>query len=112
MDSAKSHLVEPDACQLCERKGQKLTRHHLIPKTRHRNKKNRKLFDREEVKTRILWVCRSCHNTLHALFTEKELERTYNTAEALKAVPEVENYLKWVADKPSTASYAVRSRKR
>jgi len=30
-------------------------------------------------------ICRDCHRGIHALFSNKELERTYNTAEALLA---------------------------
>jgi hypothetical protein len=30
-------------------------------------------------------ICRDCHHAIHATFSNKELERTYNTAEALLA---------------------------
>lgn len=62
-----------------------MTRHHLIPRTRHSNKRNRRDFERADVKKRIAWLFRSCHNHVHALFTEKALEREFNTLEALVA---------------------------
>ncbi len=30
-------------------------------------------------------ICRDCHRGIHAIFSNKELERTYNTPEALLA---------------------------
>ncbi len=30
-------------------------------------------------------ICRDCHRGIHAMFTNKELERAYSTAEALLA---------------------------
>lgn len=30
-------------------------------------------------------LCRDCHKSIHATFTNKELERTYNTVESLMA---------------------------
>jgi len=91
---------QPDHCELCGRRMAALTRHHLIPRTRHRNRRNKKRFDRAEVKTRILWVCRPCHSHIHHTFTEKELERHYNTGEALRGHPEIQRFARWIADKP------------
>jgi len=44
-------------CQLCGRQVGLLTRHHLIPRTRHANKRNKRDFERKEVKHRIAWLC-------------------------------------------------------
>ncbi|MEX2366159.1 MAG: hypothetical protein WD601_06105, partial [Pseudohongiellaceae bacterium] len=41
------------------------TKHHLIPRTRHRNKRVKKLYSREEMARRLLWVCRPCHHHIH-----------------------------------------------
>jgi hypothetical protein len=91
----------------------KLTRHHLIPRTRHKNKRNKRAFKRIEVRTRILMVCSPCQNQIHALFSEKELERTYNTRDALLAHPEVSRFVKWIAKKPDGTTVPVsRSRDR
>ena len=87
-------------CELCGREISALTRHHLIPRTRHANKRNKREFDRAEVKRRIAWFCRPCHDHVHALFTEKELERHFNTVAMLAAHPEVSRFLNWIRRKP------------
>jgi len=44
-------------------------------------------------------ICRPCHDQLHALFTEKELEREYNTLELLLQHPDVQKWLVWIKKK-------------
>lgn len=88
------------ACELCGRQVSFLTRHHLIPRTRHANKRNKREFDRQEVKGRIAWLCRPCHDHVHALFTEKTLERDFNTLELIAAHPEVAKFVTWIQRKP------------
>lgn len=63
----------PDPCPLCERPNYFPTDHHLVPKSR----------GGRVTKT----LCGSCHSAIHRTFTNKELERTYNTVEALLAHP-------------------------
>ena len=87
-------------CELCGRTVSFLTRHHLIPRTRHSNKRNKREFERSDVKTRIVWLCKPCHDHVHALFTEKTLERDYNTMELLSAHPEVARFVEWIRKKP------------
>ena len=86
-------------CQLCGRETA-LTRHHLVPQCRHRNKWNKKNFDRFTVKTDLLLLCTGCHKQLHALFTEKELERRLHDLPSLRAQPEVQKFVAWIKDKP------------
>lgn len=40
-----------------------------------------------------------CHRTIHALLTNKELERGYHKATALRAHPEVGKFVLWVSNK-------------
>jgi 5-methylcytosine-specific restriction endonuclease McrA len=87
-------------CELCGRTVPALTKHHLIPKARHTNKRNQRDFDRHEVKHRLAWFCRPCHNHVHALFTEKALEREFNTLALLAAHPEVAKFVAWIRGKP------------
>jgi hypothetical protein len=87
------------ACGLCDRKVQRLTRHHLVPRTRHKNKRNKKTFDWREIH-RTVGLCPPCHRHIHVAIPNKELEREYNTIEALKAHPGVERFVEWVRDKP------------
>ena len=91
---------EPLHCELCGRPAGPLTRHHLIPRTRHRNRRARRTFDRRDMQNRLLWVCLACHNHIHDLLTEKELERHYNTRERLLAHPDMARFVEWIAGKP------------
>lgn len=85
-------------CALCERE-EVLTRHHLIPRTRHHNKRNKRKFDRAVVH-RTVGLCPPCHRQVHALFTEKQLEREYSTVESLREHPAMEEFLAWIRSKP------------
>ncbi|MCP4687114.1 MAG: hypothetical protein GY859_03630 [Desulfobacterales bacterium] len=81
-------------CTLCGVEATRITRHHWIPRTRHGNKRTRRMFTREEVK-RTSDVCQPCHDKIHSLFSEKELERSFNTLEKLLAHPEIRTWVKW-----------------
>ena len=85
-------------CAICGRP-ETLTRHHLIPRMRHRNRRNKRTFDRETVKATV-GICRPCHSQIHAVLTEKELEQAYRTVEALKAHPEIAKFAEWISTKP------------
>lgn len=89
-----------DRCALCQRRMSDLTRHHLIPRTRHRNKKLRRLFSREEMQQRVIDVCRPCHRHIHATLDEKSLALHYNTLEALQGHPEIQRFVEWIGHKP------------
>ena len=102
---------EASGCALCGREA-KLTRHHLIPRTRHANKRNKATFARDDVRRRIAWLCRPCHKQVHALFSEKELERRYDTVAKLAADPEIARFVAWVRDKPGDLRVPARTRRR
>src|SRR5213082_1552952 len=86
-------------CELCGRLVPVLTKHHLIPQTRHKNKRNKRNFDRIEVKERVAWLCRSCHSNVHALLDNKELEYDYNTIERLASHPDIIRFTEWIRTK-------------
>ena len=94
-------MEKPSKCEMCARAAAGLTKHHLIPRTRHKNKKNKKNFDRVEVKERVIWICGPCHKNIHALISEKELEYNYNTLELLMEHPEVKKFVEWIKKKPA-----------
>ncbi|HEY3663038.1 MAG TPA: hypothetical protein VGL24_07790, partial [Chthoniobacterales bacterium] len=96
-------------CALCERE-ERLTRHHLIPRTRHHNRRNKRDFPRDEVRT-VVGLCRSCHSQVHQLLTEKQLEREFNTVTKLRAHPEIAKFVEWIRSKPSGFRAAMRSSK-
>ena len=97
-------------CNLCGRAVEVLTRHHLVPRTRHKNKKNKKLFARDEVK-KVIWLCQACHENVHAVLTEKELERTFHTIELLAAHPKIAKFTEWIRTRPETAGVSVKTSK-
>jgi hypothetical protein len=68
---AELKQAPPARCPLCKRPNYHPTDHHLVPKSR----------GGEDTET----LCRDCHKAIHATFSNKELERAYNTVEALMA---------------------------
>ena len=40
-----------------------------------------------------------CHSKIHSVFTNRELAKTYNTPTAIRAHPEFEKFIAWVAKK-------------
>lgn len=56
-------------CPLCKRVNYHPTDHHLVPKSRGG--------------TVTETLCRDCHKAIHATFSNRELEATYHTVEAL-----------------------------
>ena len=71
-------------CELCGRDVTLITQHHLIPK--------QKGGDSDQ----IVNLCRPCHKTIHATFTNTQLVQDYNTLEQLKQANALQNYLKWI----------------
>ncbi len=59
------------ACPLCDRPNLRPSDHHLIPRSRGGSSTET--------------ICRDCHNAIHAQFSNKELEKEYNSVDALLA---------------------------
>ena len=82
-----ARAVEPERCVLCGRPlGAKVEWHHLVPKS--------------EGGRATAPVHPICHRTIHALVGNAELAREYADVEALRARPDMAQYLRWIADKP------------
>lgn len=86
-------------CGLCGRVVERRTRHHLVPRTRHGNKRVKRTFSREEL-NRTVPLCPACHRQIHRTLTEKELEREYNTVQALLSHPDIHRFVRWIEKKP------------
>ena len=112
MDSDYQIPPKPDCCQLCNRPMVALTRHHLIPRARHNKKRNRRLFDRQDVRTRILWICRPCHNHIHDVLTEKQMEAEYYSRDRLIAHPDIRRFVDWIGNRPAEFRPGRRNTKR
>ncbi len=65
--------------------GPSVNEHHLIPKS----KKGKDTITLHTI----------CHSKIHSLFSENELRDHYHTIERLKAHPEMDKFLRWVAKK-------------
>jgi hypothetical protein len=78
---------------------------------RHRNKRNKKEFDRVSVK-KTVGICRPCHSQIHAVLTEKELEREYRSVDALRTHREIAKFAEWIRSKPSGFKPQVATQKR
>jgi hypothetical protein len=89
-------------CGLCGRDVARTTRHHLIPRKRHRSRKSRGLPGREVLGATVA-LCYPCHQHIHALFSEKELEELYPTVESLLAHPDVRAFVVWVSRQADAA---------
>jgi hypothetical protein len=75
-------------CPLCERKIPRSQRdaHHLVPKSKGGR-------DTE-------YLHRICHRQIHALFTETELAKQFNSVVALLTDPDITVFVAWVKTKP------------
>jgi hypothetical protein len=74
-------------CWLCARPmGEMIEWHHPIPKSRGGR-------ERQQIHP-------ICHRTIHANFSNSDLEKRYSTAEALLAHPEIRKFVDWIASKP------------
>jgi hypothetical protein len=101
MNSSQRISAKPTACELCGLTMASLTQHHLIPRTRHRNKRAQKQFNRSEMLTRILWVCRLCHSHIHTVLSEKELAMHFNNRTALLQYPDIQRIVEWIRKRPA-----------
>ena len=89
-------------CELCGRQVADLTKHHLIPRAKHHNKKIRKQFDRQVMTTQIPWLCRPCHKQIHAVFGEKELAESYYQLNAIRQHGDMKSFIEWISKKPES----------
>lgn len=99
------------ACELCGRVHIPLTRHHLIPQSRHNKSRTKKQFDRETMKMDIALLCRACHSQVHAVLTNQELSQSYHTVEALRGHEDIARFAAWIANKPAGLKVTVFKKK-
>ena len=56
-------------------------------------------------------ICRPCHKQIHAVYTEKELEREFDTLEALRAAPKLQSWMAFICKRKPTGRIRVRTSK-
>lgn len=75
-------------CPLCGRiMSAPCNRHHLLPLSK--GGKN----------TPAILLHKICHDKVHAVFTETELKRNFNTIDKLQQHEEMAKFIKWVSNK-------------
>ena len=86
------------ACSLCQRQvpAELITQHHLKP---------REKGGKAEHRTPL---CRPCHKQLHALFSNADLARLYDSIEALRQAPVLQPFLKWIRKQKSDRVFQTR----
>ena len=94
-------------CELCDREVSRTTKHHLIPKTRHTNKRVRRDYSREALRQTAA-LCAPCHRTIHSVFSEKTLQCEMSTLAKMKDHPDVARFLKWIGRRPNLEIIPVR----
>ena len=89
------------ACAICGRHAKVMTKHHLVPRSRlrHRRRDERKKLKNQQIPN-LVWICRPCHSHLHRVFTEKQLDREYNTLEKIQEHPDIITFANWIKNKP------------
>lgn len=78
-------------CPLCGREVPEVSDHHLTPKSRGGQE--------------TLPICLDCHKSIHAFFTNKELEDKFNTVENLLGDEKFAKHIKWLSKQDPTRSF-------
>jgi len=99
-----------ECCELCQRRGVRLTRHHLIPVARHNKPRTRRQHDKRSFNIRVAMLCRPCHKTVHATLSEQELAEHYHTLDRLAAHPDIVRFVEFIRKQPPDAHVTVRRR--
>lgn len=96
-------MTEPPICPLCLRPipaGVPQSLHHLIPKLKGGKGGP------------VVLLHHLCHKEVHARFSEADLARQFNSIETLRAAPQMQAFLAWVARRPPEFLSRVPGRRR
>ena len=80
-------------CATCHR-NTPLTKHHLIPKKRHKKIKHSSL---DASLDKVIYICRSCHDGIHHFYDETTLAKAYNTLEKIANDDTLHKHFMWVS---------------
>jgi hypothetical protein len=82
--------MSTENCPICQRELGSIntSRHHLLPKSKGGT------FDDTILLHNI------CHQKIHSVFTNRELETVYHTVEQLRSHEEMQKFIKWVRKRP------------
>ena len=86
-----------------------LTLHHLVPQSKCNTGKYRKIKDDPN---NHIFICRSCHDQIHALYNNNELRDLYNTLDKLINAVEFAKYIKWKKKHTNFIGHSKKSNKK
>src|SRR5690606_28377730 len=82
---------------ICKRDVPELSYHHMIPKS--------------QGGTETTGICKDCHKSIHAFFTNKELARTYHTIEALLGHESFAKHIGWLSKQDPAKRFKTKKNK-
>lgn len=82
-------------CPLCGRR-LTLTFHHLIPKKLHRRPRFKRRYSKELL-ARGIYICRDCHDGIHATYSEPELAQKFTSPEEIVVDPALVRHFAWLS---------------
>ena len=85
-----------------------LTKHHLVPVSKCKNKYKQV----KENSTNHIWICRQCHDAIHASYSEQELRDLYSTLDSLLSAPEFAKFVAWKKKHPEFDGHSKMSNRR
>lgn len=83
-------------CALCEQPVP-LSFHHLVPRRVHAQRWARARDDAHMLNVLGIWICRPCHDFLHAQFSERELGERLDSLDRLREEPRIARHLAWAS---------------
>ena len=89
-------IPEDRRCRLCERPSH-LTFHHLVPKQMHGKRPVRQRYSEQALRHHGIWICRQCHDFVHATFDPRTLATQLDSLEALRLEPAVIRHVAWAS---------------
>lgn len=98
---------QPEICELCGCSA-KLTKHHLVPKVKAKNKYKGAKND----ESNFIWICRPCHDQVHALWDENELRDSFSTKDKIMTAPEMAKFIAWRMRHPEFDGHSKMSNRR
>ena len=84
-------------CPICKREVDELSYHHMIPKSQGGKE--------------TTGICKDCHKSIHAFFTNKELAAVYHTVEALLGHEKFGSHIKWLSKQNPNKRYRTKKNK-
>lgn len=93
-------MADNPRCELCGSDLLPLTRHHLVPRSKARSRKE------AEDPANAAMLCRPCHDAVHALFTDAELAKSYHSIADLVSDPRIADFVDWKRKHPGFAGHS------